>query len=178
MITYSGFIQELERLVPEAKKLRSAKKMHEDERFRKWRNELHSLLSQIVQVNYLLPCPVRESTRRYGSTTNVSLTDAEIFKSYQTEIDDTINEMELIIDSYKKHGEPPRRDTGSSGLEMPKVITASWLFHHAPYGLWLKIGAILITIFGFGVFIGQTEIYQRAASLFATKEVEKNGKQP
>jgi len=164
-------------MVAEARKLRNSRRMHEDERFRKWRNELHGLLSQIVQVDYLLPCAVRESARRYGSTNSVSHTDDEIFKWYQTEIDDTINEMEFIIDSYKKHGEPPKGGASAAALEMPKVVTASWLFHHAPIGFWVKVGTVAVAIFGFGLFVGQSELYQKAVSLFATKQVEKNAQQ-
>lgn len=140
MITYRAFIEEIRSLAEEARKLRSAKKMHEDDRFRKWRNKLEALLSRIAQVTYLLPCPVRTKARHFGGY-GYSPTEsekAELFRSYQTEMDDTINELEYIIDSYEKHGEPPKGGKGTGDLEMPKVVTASWLFHHAPIGLWLR----------------------------------------
>ena len=66
MITYDKFIKELRTFGDEAHNLRSAKDMHEDESFRRWRNKLDGLLSQITQVNYLLLCPVRIKSRRFG----------------------------------------------------------------------------------------------------------------
>ena len=110
MITYPAFIKELGPLVEEARVFRNAQKMHKDERFRKWRNKLEGLLSQIVQADYLLPCPVRTKSRHFGGYgyTPDERQKELLFQSYQTEIDDTINELELVIDSYKKFGEPPK----------------------------------------------------------------------
>ena len=179
MITYRAFIEELRPILEEARKLRTAKKMHEDERFRKWRNKLEGLISQIVHVNYLLPCPVNTKARRFGryGYTSTESQKEELFRKYQMEMDDTINELQLIIENYENHGEPAKGGKSATDLEMPKVVTASWLFHHAPISLWVKVITIAIAIFSFGVFIGQTDIYRKAAGLFAAKQEEStNGK--
>ena len=66
MITYPNFIIELERLVADAKELRNAEDMHLNKKFRKWRPELEAALKQIVQMDYLLPTPVRIQNRGFG----------------------------------------------------------------------------------------------------------------
>jgi len=91
-------------------------------------------------------------------------------------MDDTINELQLVIDSYEKHGEPPKGGKAAADLEMPKVVTASWLFHHAPLLFWIKAITIAVAIFSFGVYVGQTDIYQKATSLFSAKQNDSNDK--
>ena len=175
MITYAGFITEIKRLVAEAKRLRSANKMHQDDRFRKWRNELEGVLSQIAQVGFLLPCPVRVKVREFGYTSNERIPDAERLKWYQMEMDDTINELDFIIDSYQKHVEPPVADSKKpSTAGWPEKVTLSWLYHHAPIGLWLKVGAVAIAIFAAGAYVGQNETYRKALDLFRDSPAVKN----
>jgi len=166
VITYTGFVSELRRLIAEAKEIRAAPKMETDPRFRKWRNELEGVLSQINQVGFLLPCPVRVESRTFGYTGNDSISQERRFDWYQTEMDDTINELELIVTSYQKHGEPPRAQArGRSNTEWPEKITLSWLYQHAPIRLWVTIAALVLTVFGAGVYVGQNEIYRKAIHL-------------
>jgi len=173
MITYKNFIDEIRRLAAEGKKLRNAGRMHEDPGFRKWRNELGSVLSQIVQVDYLLPCSVQAHNRRFGYSTRITTTDEELMAAYRRDMDDTINELTVIVESFDRHGEPPKGGKASAGLEMPKVITAFWLFHHAPITFLLKVGTVAIAIFSIGVYVGQTELYRKAVSLFTTTQNQK-----
>ena len=79
MITYTGFIKEIERLVAETRKLRPAPKMHLDENFRKWRHELEGVLSQIAQMGYLPPGPVRVEARSFGYANNDRIAETEKF---------------------------------------------------------------------------------------------------
>lgn len=175
MITYAGFITEIRRLVAEAKHLRSSKEMHLDDHFRKWRNELEGVLSQIAQVGFLLPCTVRVEVREFGYTSNERIPETERLGWFQTEMDDTINELDLIIDSYQKHGEPPKADSKKpSSAGWPEKVTLSWLYHHAPISLWLKVGTVAIAIFAAGAYVGQNEIYQKALNLFRDSPAVKN----
>ena len=59
MITYSQFIDEIRRLSAEALKLRDARQLHNDPKFREWRPDLESLLTQIGRAGYLLPNSVK-----------------------------------------------------------------------------------------------------------------------
>lgn len=151
-----------------------SKEMHNGGAFRKWRNALDGTLNQIVQANYLLPCPIRVQRRKFGYSQR-SLTDDELFSLYQRDMDDTINELEFIIDSYRIHGEPPKGGSGKeSELEYPDKVTLSWLFHHAPIRLWLTIGWLLIAVFVLGTQVGNSKIYNRVIESFSsTNEQQK-----
>jgi hypothetical protein len=156
MITYRNFIKEILPLTEEARSLRDAKLLHEDQAFRKWRNSIKQLLQQIVQQDYLISCQIaRRSFGNYDSTYD------QLKKSYQREIDDTINELEFIIDSYKKHGEPakggPSKET--TQLEWPNKITLAWLFKHAPWALWTGFVALLVAAFVLGTQVAGTKLY-------------------
>ncbi len=179
MITYRDFITELERLATEGRKLRNAKRMHEDPDFRKWRNELQSLLNQIVQVDYLLPCSVQAHKRSFGYS-NRPKTDDELMAGHRRDMDDTINELTVITESFEKHGEPPKGRTSASELETPKVVTLSWLYHHTSVSFWWKIVtvslAVVVGVFSLGVYFGQNDIYKKAITLFEQKKTETGAK--
>ncbi len=175
MITYTSFIIEIERLAAEAEKLRVASKMHLDDNFRKWRHELEGVLSQIAQVGYLLPGQVRVKGRSFGYANNDRIADSVKFQWYQTEMDDTIIELNFILDSYLKHGEPPKgTQTNALKREWPEKITLSWLYNHAPIGLWITVVSMALAIFLAGIYVGQNDIYRKSLDLFLTPPVISN----
>lgn len=171
MITYEDFITELGHLAVAAKKLRSAETMHEDTGFRKWRNQLEGILNQITSQGYLLPCPCRVHHRAFSFTPN-NVTFDEQRDSYQMEVDDTINEIEFIVESYENYGEPQKGGQSTDqGLDSEK-ITLSWLFHNAHISLWVWVVGVLFTVLGvalgIGIAIGQSKFYQEyVAPIFA-----------
>ena len=171
MITYQNFVKELSRFVEEAKSLRESKEMHNDDVFRKWRNALDGTLNQIAQADYLLPCPIQIRGRSFGYSRRI-MTDEDLFSLYQREMDDTINELEFVIDSYKKHGEPQKVRGQKGELEYPNKVTLSWLFHHAPIKLWLTIGSLLIAAFLIGAQVGSSKIYDRVIDTFSSPNDE------
>ena len=107
MITYADFIAELRVLVREAQSLRAEPEMHENPRFRKWRHELESLSDQIARAGYLLPGPVRVHRRAFGYTTGIA-SDEECLSFYQRDINDSVNELDLIVRNFEKFGEPQK----------------------------------------------------------------------
>ena len=177
MITYTGFIKEIERLAAEARRIRAAPEMHLDKDFRRWRLELEGVLSQIAQVGYLLPGSVKVHARRFGQVNNDRIDETELFQSYQMEMDDTINEIQFIIDSHKKHGDPPKESLNTTPKGgWPERLTLSWLYGHAPIGLWVKVVTIGLAIFLAGVFVGQNEIYRKALDLFRAPPAATNAR--
>jgi hypothetical protein len=150
MITYKAFVVELRCLEEEAAHIRNQKRMHEDSAFRKWRIELESLVRQVKQAGYQLPCPVKSPQRNFGHYEGSAFDDEEdVFASYQQEMADTINELRIIITSYEKHGDPPREKTANaqgSTLRWPEKITWPWLRDNVPVPLWIKGGVVLVTV--------------------------------
>ena len=168
MIKYRAFIDELVPLTEKARTLRGAEELHEDSAFRKWRNKITRLLDQVVHQDYLITCQIKH--RGFG---NLLYATYEACKaSYQGEIDDTINELEFIIDNYRKHGEPPKGGVSKQSLqfEWPEKITLAWLFRHVPWTFWTGLIGLLIAVFFCGAQIGQTKFYQDIVSEFQSEK--------
>lgn len=163
MITYPKFIKKLERLVADAKKLRNASEMHKDKMFRNWRLELEAALKQITQLDYLLPTRIRLNSRSFGYSPD-NERHIVLFKSYQMEMEDTINELSVIINSYKEHGEPPKggksKEIMKHEQKWPTKMTLSWLFHNAPISLWAWFAGLLIAAFTLGIKVADTKYYK------------------
>ena len=171
MIIYRAFIDELVPLTEEARTLRDAKEFHQDPAFRKWRNKVTRLLDQVVHQDYLITCQIKR--RSFGNLTYA--THDACKASYQQEIDDTINELEFIIENYRKHGEPPKggETKQPSQLEWPAKITLAWLFSHAPWTFWTGLVGLLVATFVLGTQVGQTNLYQNVVDeLHSTKQVK------
>lgn len=165
MMTYKDFIKEAERLLNETKRLRNAKRMHEDDDFRRWRNELEGITSQIAQLDYLLPGPVRSANRSYGVSGTHFGTKEELFESYQRDINDTANELRFIIQCFNNHGEPPKQKRDELTVKWPERVTLIWLLHNAPIGLWIKTATSALAIFTGGILFAQTALYKQITDL-------------
>jgi hypothetical protein len=107
VISYSAFIDALRSSIEEAKTLRERPQMHEDPDFRRWRHRLESLLTQIVQQDYLLPGSVSVRQRAFGYTDQFEDGSTAMYR-YNRDMQDTINELEVIVEAYQ-HGEPPKK---------------------------------------------------------------------
>ena len=170
MLTYPVFIRELQRLVDEAVELRDADDMDEDPDFRKWRHDVQALLHQIAQVRYLLPTQVAIQQRSFGGLIG-DFEYEQLFWYYQRDIDDTINELNFIIDSYAKYGEPtksPSTSANDNEFEYPSKITVAWLHQHVPYKFWLSLGGIILAAFVLGVKVGDTQFYRDLKAEFTS----------
>ena len=166
MITYKEFIKEIERLAKAVEELKNSQKLHEDEKFRSWRNEVTSTVNQILQSNYQLPCQVNIQKRTFGSLHSMYSTKEGKVDFYNMELTDTYNELKYLIDNYKKYGEPSKRMMSTeSGEDIPKIITLSWIWNHAHYSLWLKLGGLLLAAFLLGVQVGYSDIYKKVVKV-------------
>jgi len=159
MITYRHFVTELEPLVAEARTLRNAERLHEDPQFRKWRNKVTQLLAQVVQQDYLITCKIKH--RGFGAYYTAN--PKAMASAYQQELEDTINELEFIIENFNSHGEPPKGSLSKEAtqLKWPDKITLAWLFKHAPWTFWTGLVGLLVAAFVLGTQIGQTKLYQQ-----------------
>ena len=111
------------------------------------------------------------SVASYGPVTR-----AEQIARYNRDLQDSVNEIETSINHFDKYGDPkgdkaseePRKH--EQELEWPQKMSLSWLFKHAPIGLWLKfISALVAAVFIFGIAFGQTGLYANLEHLWKTK---------
>jgi len=61
-------------------------------------------------------------------------------------------------------------------IDLPKIITIAWIWNHAHYSLWLKLGAFIFAVFMFGVQFGHSDTYNKVTETFKpiqNKEVKK-----
>jgi len=158
MITYKAFVAELTRLREEASRIRNHKRMHEDPAFRKWRLELESLVRQAKQARYQLPCDMKSAYRSFGGYEGSAFDEKRAFASYQQEMDDTINELTVMIESHEKHGDAPQLNASRRGEAVPsEKITFAWLWHHVPITIAGTGIALLFAAFALGFTAGRTD---------------------
>lgn len=156
VIKYETFIHELERLREEASRVRNHKRRDQDPAFRKWRLELQSLVTQARHAAYVLPCEVKSSERLFGSSLYDETT---ALSAFQLEMNDTINELDVIIEAYKRDGTPPPMRRPPSQITEPSSdkITFAWLWHHVPFHVGATGAGIVIGAFALGFYAGRTE---------------------
>ena len=155
---YKDFINELKVLSEEAKDLLNVEEYHRNPGFRKWRLKLTDLIDRINKYGYRIVCNVDKRTFGFASP----LREHEK-KLFNMELQDTINELELIIDNFRKYGPPKtekRISKNTKEFEWPDKITLNWLHKHAPISLWIKLVSILIAVFLFGITIGQSAFFK------------------
>jgi len=106
MITYEDFINELRQLVSTGEMLYDAVERDLDSRFRQWRLEVTDLLGRIKQAGYSVQCDIHN--RSFG-THRMNATEEYLNNEYRIELQDTLNELSLLIKRYETYGEPSDR---------------------------------------------------------------------
>ncbi len=167
---YEDFVNELRPLLQEAGEMFNLQNLHEDPRFRKWRHNVTDIIERIEDQGYEVNSSIQS---RYfdepGSYTNDPTRKYRI-EAFNRDLQDTINEFETIVARFEKYGGPKSPATNTENadkpLEWPQKITLSWLYKHAPIGLWFKAGGILLAALILGITIGQSQIYKDLSSKF------------
>ena len=170
---YADFIAELRTLRDEAASLRNFPDTHHDPKFRKWRHQVTALISAIEDCGYSIDCGI--SSRLFQVASYGPVTRAEQIARYNRDLQDSVNEIETSINHFDKYGDPkgdkaseePRKH--EQELEWPQKMSLSWLFKHAPIGLWLKFISALVAVFLFGIAFAQTGLYANLEHLWKTK---------
>lgn len=163
-MTYKDFINELESLLKKARGLFSASDYEDNRDFKRWKREFSTLLINIEEEGYEPACNVisREFTPfvGYGSVPS----KAKLEKKFNDDLQDTIDEMEIIIGNFKKYGDPKRSTSKvsdpTSEVTFPEKVTVMWLLKHIPIGMWLAAASILLAVFYMGINFGNTEFYK------------------
>ena len=120
-MNYSEFIDELKPLLEEARTLFDESDTHQNPRFRKWRHQLTTTIGIIENQGYWIDCGIESrifQVASYGSVSN-----HEQVATYNQELQDTINELEIITQHFAKYGDPRANNENSQvdSIIAPKV---------------------------------------------------------
>lgn len=168
MMTYSGFIDELRFLLKQIAELRNAREMEKHPAFRKWRHTLQSIVEEIKR-DYDLPGKMRSAARNFAGYGEGDFGPPPAFPSYQLEMDDTANELELIITSFEKHGEPKRkaRIEPVAELRPPEKVTVVWLLKNVSVSVWAGAAMVVAGSFALGFTAAKTNFFTKLAELLS-----------
>jgi hypothetical protein len=159
MLTYENFIKDLRPLVVRGQALYDRSSRIKDPDFRRWKFEVTDLINRIQSEKYAVNCSIAtRSFASYGGSYTGS--DKHAIVAYNLDLKDTINELEILIERYDKHGAPNPRTPRSSAapsneLQPPKPLTPDWLWRHMPISWWAYIVGALVAFFSAGFKLGQ-----------------------
>jgi hypothetical protein len=158
MFTYEKFISELRPLIVRGQTLYDRPDRTKDSDFRRWKLEVTDLIVRIQREKYTVNCSIelRSFTSFGGSYTG---SDNQAIVSYNLDLKDTINELEILIERYDKHGAPNPITPSSSAapsneLQPPKRMTLDWIWRHMPVTWWKYIVGVPLTVFGIAFTLG------------------------
>lgn len=164
MLTYAAFIDELRVLVARGKALFGSVSLSESEPFKRWRLETVHLIELIQNQSYQVKCGIQ--IRRFnikGFYEPVS--DKAKRERFETDLTDTIAELEVLIASFDKFGDPNHKlepvlsSETLTPLMPPEKVTLAWLWQHASWNLWLTVIALAGAILSAGIALGRSALY-------------------
>ena len=170
---YADFIRDLRGLKDEAGALFNLQQTHHDPVFRRWRHRVTALISAIENCGYSIDCSI--ASRLFDIATYGSVTWTKRIERYNRDLQDTVNELDTIIDHFDRYGDPKGQTAAAPALpplaelEWPQKITLSWLFKHAPIDIWLKFAGALGAAFLIGIGFAQTGLYANIQDFWKTK---------
>ena len=154
---YSDFIKEIKVLHQEALALFDKADIYNNPDFRKWNQKLTAGIDLIEEQGFKIKCNIK--SRMF---TNMDPDPEKRVPRYNMELQDTINELETLINQFDNYGEPKTKATIESNEELvwPSKITLRWLQNHAPISLWVKFISIIIAAFMLGIGFSETQIFK------------------
>lgn len=172
-MNYENFVSELRSLISEHSQLNNMRLTCEDPGFKKWRHKVSDLIMRVQSRGYVVNCRIdNRNFTRMGGLYN-SPNEKEKVSDYNRDLQDTITELETIVDTFDKYGEPNLSGTEpvqKQELEYPKKVTMSWLIKHVPIKLWGSAFLLILIVFGIGVGMGQSKLYNDMMNKLEPKE--------
>jgi len=174
---YDAFINDLILLVKRADLFTAQDRTHDSDNFRQWQHEVIDLINRISRQRYRINCYVQHRLFRINGYGSYSPDDQRA--QFDRALKDTLNELRLVIENYKRYGDPnigPATSAADSTrnsvlpiiegviteeLNWPEGVTLKWLFDKMPANIWWMLlsllGASIIGSFGAGYWVA-TEI--------------------
>lgn len=156
-------MEELPLFIEEAGSLKRAGRVNKDPDFRRWRHRVTELINQIEIEGYRVNCNIyNRQFRGFGDALSK-------IEGYVRDLNDTIIELETIVDNYDRYGVPKKIEiaTESNLIESGHIPTIKEFFlslrvHHG----WKMIAAIIaLLVFLLGIGFKAGMFYQKNFSV-------------
>ena len=158
MLTYENFINELRTLIIRGQALYDRSSRIKDPDFRRWKFEVIDLINRIQSEKYDVNCLIaaKSFVSYRGSYTG---SGKHAIDAYNLALKDTINELEVLIERYDKHGAPnPIKPVfltvPATSVPTDESLTLDWIWRHMPVTWWKYIVGVLLTVFGIAFTLG------------------------
>jgi hypothetical protein len=164
-VTYEQFIAEIRRLVAESDGLVGA--TLGTRKFRDWRHEVESTVSNAKSLGFKLPGGFESDARHYRPMWDA--TPQQIRETFTRDLGDTLTELRFLINHYDKYGAPGERVSvtqppKTAPLAAPEKVTVRWLLDNVPVLLWVAFGGLLFGSFSIGFALAQSEVSRKFVS--------------
>ena len=167
---YAAFIDELGGLVARARGFRADERSLAGDSFRRWLHETVDLIHRVNRLRYDVNCGIEGRSFQVMSYGSVSKREQQ--EKFDRDLEDTLAELDLVIDRFRKYGDP-REKSGPSGqvaipvesksvgpepLVAPEKVTISWLFSNVPVTWFVTLAASYCIVFGVGMTAASTKL--------------------
>ena len=126
--------------------------------------ETVQLIESIQNQRYRVKCDIQ--IRRFNIKGFYELvSDKAKRERFETDLTDTIAELEVLISSFDKFGDPNHKPAPvlssepATPLMPPEKVTPAWLWQHASLNLWLTVIALAGSILTAGIALGRSALY-------------------
>lgn len=181
---YAAFIEQLMAMVDRARAFTAAERYREDAAFRKWKHEVEDLIARIVRLRY--DVNTKLNTRQFQVLGYGSYSKGDQQKAFNKDLDDTVMELDVVIENYKRHGDPKadkiRPDKGlieanavtapaaeREPLKPPEKVTFKWLWEHMSITVGGTLMAAMGIAFTAGITVGNWTSVQGKFATWAEK---------
>lgn len=128
---YVDFIAELERLIKDGRAILERRVTHEDAAFRKWRHEAESIVKTAKARGFDVPGEFNSANRDYLALW-VGASTQDNVEALSAELNDSLVELEFIVEQYRKYGETSGAGAGDEVTALDPAISVERICSRIP----------------------------------------------
>lgn len=119
---YEQFIESLKPLLEEAATLFGFEALHGDPRFRKWRHQVTDLIERIEEQGYSVNSSIVDRQFDEHGSYTYTPSNRERLDAYDRDLQDTIIELQTIVERYNQFGDPKKPQQSSKEHKQTELI--------------------------------------------------------
>lgn len=179
---YAAFIAHLTTLVETARGFAPVERHRDHAAFRRWKHEVVDLIVRIGRLRYDVNTGLE--SRRFQIVGYGSYSSAEEQQVFNRDLDDSLMELQVVIENYKRYGDPkahmirqqkglvqlevvPTPAAGTESLKPPEKVTFKWLWEHMSVTVFGTLIAAIGIAFSAGIAVGNWTSVQDMFAMWA-----------